>query len=220
MSLETLFNQIKLEFQDVTLGDAYTLPEEDYADTSYWHFDKPHTDLNLTEEEWINQEIHFIDTGSWLPEDRQEAINAIKEKRRMLNRYNDPFEIPCVYLERCATGFSFLVPQAYLFYTPAIMNCVLNDADFNNNVKDPNILFSNSFSSWSSRLKRANSYMLISELLAYFSKRQIELLIDFLTHISLIEGEYDEVANRINDVELANINQSIDNIKLLEFNNA
>lgn len=138
----------------------------------------------------------------------------------MLNRYNDPFEIPCVYLERCATGFSFLVPQAYLFYTPAIMNCVLNDADFNNNVKDPNILFSNSFSSWSSRLKRANSYMLISELLAYFSKRQIELLIDFLTHISLIEGEYDEVANRINDVELANINQSIDNIKLLEFNNA
>ncbi|MFI8143550.1 hypothetical protein [Acinetobacter sp. ABJ_C5_2] len=48
MNIDTLKNQIEFEFKNVTLGYAYTLPEEDYADTSYWYFDKQHSDSNLT----------------------------------------------------------------------------------------------------------------------------------------------------------------------------
>ena len=48
MNIYTLKKKITLEYKNVTLRDAYTLPEEDYADTSYWYFDKQHPDSNLT----------------------------------------------------------------------------------------------------------------------------------------------------------------------------
>ncbi len=38
MNIDTLKNQIEFEFKNVTLGDAYTLPEEDYVDTILWYF--------------------------------------------------------------------------------------------------------------------------------------------------------------------------------------
>jgi hypothetical protein len=38
MNIDTLKKKITLEYKNVTLRDAYTLPEEDYADTSYWFF--------------------------------------------------------------------------------------------------------------------------------------------------------------------------------------
>lgn len=48
MDIETLKKQIEQEYKGVTLGDNYTLAEEDYADTSYWYFDKQHSGSNLT----------------------------------------------------------------------------------------------------------------------------------------------------------------------------
>lgn len=175
MNTENLLQQIKLEFSNVSLGDDYTLPEEDYADTSRWHFDKTRVDLNLTEQEWANQEIHLINTSGWLPEERQEAINAIKEKRRMLNRYPNSIEIPSIYLDRYATGFGYLTPKAYLFYTPAIMIYTLSDSKGGD---------SESFTSWLNRLSWANNYELIADLLKYFDSAQIYILIDFLMNIS------------------------------------
>ncbi|RZK47849.1 MAG: hypothetical protein EOO99_12120 [Pedobacter sp.] len=165
MNTESLLRQIEVEFKNVTLGDDYTLPEEDYADTSYWYFDKRRPDLNLTEEEWANQEIQFFETSGWLTEDHEEAIQAIKEKRKMFNKYSNPFDIPILYLNSYATGFSYLKPQGYLFYTPAIMNCVLNDPELNRDEKYPNILYSNSFHSWVFRLRRANNPESIASLL-------------------------------------------------------
>lgn len=196
METNSLLRQIKREFKNVTLGDAYTLLEEDYADTSYWYFDKRRTDLNLTEEEWIKQEIHFIDTSGWFPEDRQEAIQAIKEKRKMSNRYSDPLNIPSIYLDRYSTGFSFIEPQAYLFYTPAIMIHIL--------IKPEN-LYSSSFQSWLFRLSWANSYESISQLLKYFSKTQVEILINFLTFILSM------------NTDNSRVKECLENIKLLEF---
>ena len=175
MNTENLLQQIKLEFSNVSLGDNYTLPEEDYADTSRWHFDKTRVDLNLTEQEWADQEIHLINTSGWLPEERQEAINAIKEKRRMLNRYPNPIEIPSIYLDRYATGFGYLTPKAYLFYTPAIMIYILSDSKGCDSV---------SFTSWLNRLSWANNYELITDLLKYFDNAQVCILIDFLMSIS------------------------------------
>lgn len=207
MSLETLFNQIKLEFQDVTLGDAYTLPEEDYADTSYWYFDKPHTDLNLTEEEWINQEIQFFETSGWLSPDIEEAILAIKDKRKMRNRFNNPFEIPNLYLNQYAVGFSFLKPMAYFFYTPAIMNSVLTDPDFNYGLRDPEVLNFNSFNSWLNRLSRSNTEDLITDLLKFFNAKQIELLIDFL-HLALkLKSNSYLINDALNNIRLLKTNE-------------
>lgn len=201
MNKETLLKKIKLEFQNVSLGDAYTLPEEDYADTSYWYFDKRRTNLNLTEEEWANQEIHLIDTNGWLPEDRQEAIQAIKEKRKMSNRFSNPLDIPFIYLDRYSTGFSYLKPKAYLFYTPAIMIYVLCDSEGFNSA---------SFKAWLFRLSWANSYELITKLLKHFSKIQVDILIYFLRYVASI--------NSI-DINKERIKECLDNIKLLESNN-
>lgn len=201
MNTENLLQQIKLEFKNVSLDDNYTLPEEDYADTSRWHFDKRRIDLNLTEEEWANQEIHFIDTSGWLLEERQEAINAIKEKRRMSNRYPNPLEIPSIYLERYSSGFGYLTPKAYLFYTPATMIYALNDA---------NGIDSESFRSWLRRLSWANNHELITELLKFFSKNQISILHNFLLHMS--NKTPSELINNL-------MNKCLENIRYLGFNN-
>lgn len=175
MNSEVLLNNIKREFKDITLDNAYTLPEEDYADTSYWYFDKVRTDLNLTEEEWIKQETNFINTSGWYPEDRQAALNAINGKSKMFNRYSNPLDIPFRYLDIYSTGFSFLKPKAYLFYTPSTMIYVLNDSYGINSA---------SFLSWLNRLSCANNYELVSELLKYFTKQQISILVSFLLYIS------------------------------------
>ncbi|MDC4862252.1 DUF6714 family protein [Acinetobacter baumannii] len=183
MDIETLKKKIILEYKNVTLGDAYTLPEEDYADTSYWYFDKRRTDLNLTEEEWVKQELYLLETGNWFIEDFEEAVNAIKEKRKMNNRYSNPFEIPVSYLNNYHTGFSFLKPQGFLFYTPAIMSSVL---------KDTEVLSSPSFLSWFYRLRSSNTFEEISKLLNCFTKAQIEVLKDFLLFISTLSREMKE----------------------------
>ncbi|MFY0084830.1 hypothetical protein ABTP93_22390, partial [Acinetobacter baumannii] len=75
----------------------------------------------------------------WLAADQEEAIQAIKEKRKMANRFSNPLEIPSLYLNMHFTGFSYLTPQAYLFYSPAIMKHYLNE---------PDSLYSNSFRWW------------------------------------------------------------------------
>ncbi|MGB8811208.1 MAG: DUF6714 family protein [Acinetobacter calcoaceticus] len=194
MNIDTLKNQIELEFKNVTLGDAYTLPEEDYADTSYWYFDKRRTDLNLTEEEWVKQELYLLETGNWFREDFNEAVNAIKEKRKMNNRYFNPFEIPVSYLDNYYTGFSFLEPQGFLFYTPAIMSSVL---------KDTEVLSSPGFLSWFYRLRSSNTFEEISKLLNCFTKAQIEVLKDFLLFISTLSLEMKErVGECLNNISL------------------
>lgn len=194
MNIDTLKNQIEFEFKNVTLGDAYTLPEEDYADTSYWYFDKRRTDLNLTEEEWIKQELYLLETGNWFRDEFNEAVNAIKEKRKMNNRYFNPFEIPVSYLDNYYTGFSFLEPQGFLFYTPAIMSSVL---------KDTEVLSSPSFSYWFYRLRRSNTFEEISQLLNCFTKAQIEVLKDFLLFISNISLEKKESVDKcLNNMKL------------------
>lgn len=197
MNIDTLKNQIEFEFKNVTLGNAYTLPEEDYADTSYWYFDKRRTDLNLTEEEWVKQELFLLETGNWFREDFKEAVNAIKEKRKMNNRYNNPFEIPVSYLDNYHTGFGFLEPQGFLFYTPAIMSSVL---------KDTEVLSSLSFFSWFYRLRSLNTFEEISKLLNCFTKAQIEVLKDFLLFISTLSLEMKE-----------GVDECLNNISLLGF---
>lgn len=197
MNIDTLKNQIEFEFKNVTLGDAYTLPEEDYADTSYWYFDKRRTNLNLTEEEWVKQELFLLETGNWFREDFKEAVNAIKEKRKMNNRYSNPFEIPVSYLDNYHTGFGFLKPQGFLFYTPAIMSSVL---------KDTEVLSSPSFFSWFYRLRSLNTFEEISKLLNCFTKAQIEVLKDFLLFTSNLSLEMKE-----------GVDECLNNISLLGF---
>ncbi|WP_336932610.1 hypothetical protein [Acinetobacter bereziniae] len=207
MKNETLLNQIKLDFRNVTLGNAYTLPEEDYADTSYWYFDKKRTDLNISEDQWNNQEIQFFETSGWLSPDIDEAILAIKDKRKMRNRFNNPFEIPNLYLNQYAVGFSFLKPMAYLFYTPAIMNSVLTDPDFNYGLRDPEVLNFNSFNSWLNRLSRSNTEDLITDLLKFFNAKQIELLIDFL-HLALkLKSNSYLINEALNNIHLLKTNE-------------
>ena len=184
MNIDTLKKQIEQEYKDVTLGDNYTLAEEDYADTSYWYFDKQHPDSHLTAEEWASQELGFFETCGWLAADQEEAIQAIKEKRKMVNRFSNPLEIPSLYLNMYFTGFSYLAPQAYLFYTPAIMKHYLNE---------PDSLYSNSLTWWLHRLERANSPDLIKALLEYFDVQQVDVLEKFLLYVFKSSNEYKDI---------------------------
>jgi hypothetical protein len=193
MDKENLLKQIEQEFRHVTLGDNYTLAEEDYADTSYWHFDRPHPNSNLTEDEWAKQEIRFFETCGWLSADQEEAIHAIKQKRKMRNRFENPLNIPVLYLNMHFTGFSYLDSQAYLFYTPAIMI---------NYLSDPDTLYNNSFTWWLSRLKRAESREKIMDLLKYFSEIQIEVLEEFLFYVSELSAENQEVKKALDNLKL------------------
>ncbi|MDF2418003.1 hypothetical protein GWP85_10865 [Acinetobacter beijerinckii] len=191
---ETLLIQVEMGFKNLTLGHDYTLAEEDYADTSHWYFDEKRIDKNLTEEEWRDQEIRFIETSGWLSIDKAEAIQAIKEKRKMANRFSSPLDIPALYLNIYFSGYSYLKPQAYLFYTPAIMKHFLNDND---------TFYSNSFTSWLDRLIWANTYENIEKLLKYFSKEQIFLLKEFL-HYALGTN-----------IEKERLNKALENIELI-----
>lgn len=184
MNIDTLKKQIEQEYKDVILGDNYTLAEEDYADTSYWYFDKQHPDSNLTVEEWASQELGFFETCGWLAADQEEAIHAIKEKRKMRNRFENPLNIPSLYLNMHFTGFSYLEPHAYLFYTPAIMIHYLSEPDF---------LYGNSFRWWLTRLIRANSPDSIKELLEYFDVQQVDVLEKFLLYVFKSSTEYKDV---------------------------
>lgn len=195
MNKENLLKQIEQEFKGLSLGNNYTLAEEDYADTSYWYFDKQHPDSNLTAEEWASQELGFFETCGWLTADQEEAIQAIKEKRKMANRFSNPLEIPSLYLNMHFTGFSYLTPQAYLFYSPAIMKHYLNE---------PDSLYSNSFRWWLNRLKRANSPDLIKELLEYFDVQQVDVLEKFLLYVFKSSNEYKD------------INIALDNLRLIK----
>ncbi|MDO3665354.1 hypothetical protein [Acinetobacter higginsii] len=194
MDSNYLMKQVDFAFHNVELGNNYTLAEEDYADTSYWYFDKTHPDSNLTEEEWRDQESRFIETGGWLSADQTEALQAIEEKRKMINRFSNPLDIPILYLNCYSSGFSYLKPQAYLFYTPAIMKNFLEDQE---------VFYTNSFTSWLDRLTWANSLESILDLIRYFSKDQIEVLQDFLLYVlsSVVEND---------DVKIA-----LDNLKLI-----
>lgn len=174
MNKEILLNQIKQEFKDLTLGDTYTLAEEDYADTSHWHFDEKHIDSNLTREEWDKQEIEeMIKHRWWLPEDIEEAIKAIKEKRKMSNRFPNPLEIPYLYLNKYRVGFIFLKPQAYLFYTPSIMIHKLCNPDYIDGF---------SFNSWLNVLVLKENDR-FNTFLNCFNNKQLDVLIDFLEYL-------------------------------------
>ncbi len=68
----------------------------------------------------------------------------------MINRYPDWRDIPFEYLEAGSVGFFFLAPEAYRFYSPAILNCFY---------KDPNrVRESLSYSSWSYPFLHPNLY--------------------------------------------------------------
>ncbi|ENU24181.1 hypothetical protein F993_01497 [Acinetobacter proteolyticus] len=194
INAETLLEQIEVKFKNITLGDNYTLAEEDYADTSHWYFDEKGIDHNLTDEEWRDQEVRFFETCSWLSADQEEAIQAIKEKRKMANRFSNPLDIPVLYLNCYSTGYSYLKPQAYLFYTPAIMKYFLSDTE---------ILYSNSFTSWLSRLIGADTYEDVTTLLQFFSKDQVLILKEFLLYATK------------SNVENERLNEALDNVKLI-----
>lgn len=181
MNKECLLIKIKQEFQDIILGNIYTLAEEDYADTAHWYFDKEHIDANLTREEWNKQEIEEIKKHSWwLTEEIEEAI---KEKRKMSNRFPNPLDISVEYLNRYREGFMFLQPQAYLFYTPSIMI---------HKLCNPDSVDGFSFDSWLSRLIFKTDEL--DSLLACFSKKQFSILIDFLNYLRYLDtvDEFDK----------------------------
>jgi hypothetical protein len=197
MNKEILLTQIKQEFKDLTLGDTYTLAEEDYADTSHWHFDEKHIDSNLTREEWDKQEIEeMIKHRWWLPEEIEEAIKAIKEKRKMSNRFPNPLEIPYLYLNKYRVGFIFLKPQAYLFYTPSIMIHKLCNPDYIDGF---------SFNSWLNVLVLEKDDL---NILSYFSKKQFNVLINFLEYLIHL--------NTVDEFDKENIQIALKKIQLFK----
>lgn len=176
MNQQDILMQIKEAFKGVTLGNAYTLAEEDYYDTSHWHFDEKHINNNLTREEWDRQEIEGMSNhGWWLAEEIDEAIGCIQEKRKMNNTFLDPFCIPLIYLETYYWGMVFLQPQAFLFYTPSVMLNVLSSSN-------PNAFNLMVFTSWFYRLSGANDDDWSREKLKCFNTMQINTVIACLSY--------------------------------------
>lgn len=200
MNKENLLAQIKQEFKNVTLGDAYTLLEEDYADTARWHFNEEHIDSNLTREEWDKNVISWIQQESELfSEDIQEAITAIQEKRKMFNRFTDPLDIPAEYLNKYQFGYMFLEPQAFLFYTPSMM--VHEVCNFNS-------VNPFSFNRWLAVLQLGTEDSLKS-LFSFFNKKQFTILIDFLKYLINLDT--------VNEVDKEDIKIVLKKVQSIQF---
>lgn len=198
MNKEDLLTQISQEFKSVTLGDAYTLAEEDYYDTAHCHFDEACPLYFMSQEEWDNQEIEGMTKHSWwLPEEIEEAIKAIKEKRKILNRFPNPLDIPYEYLNAYGSSFGFLKPQAYLFYTPSLMIHQLCNSDYIDN--------GFSFTSWLGTLQFRDGD-LFHALLNCFNDKQLNVLIDFLKYLLQIgtidEFYQEETKEALNKIQL------------------
>ncbi|MBF7690782.1 hypothetical protein [Acinetobacter pollinis] len=191
MNKEDLLVQISQEFKNVTLGDAYTLVEEDYYDTAHCHFDEACPLYFMSQEEWDKEEIEGMTRHSWwLPEEIEEAIKAIKEKRKISNRFPNPLDIPYKYLEAYGMGFFFLKPQAYLFYTPSMMIHILCNSE--------GVYHGLGFGRWLGVLQFGKEDELNS-LLSHFSKKQFNLLINFLEHLINLDtiDEFDKEDTQI-----------------------
>lgn len=122
---------------DLSDPRVYTLLEADFSDTNFFyrHFDQAPYDNE--QPEWgctMTQVSAGIEARWYSPlsvEDnlqvRQDALYALHHRQKMVNRYPDWRDIPFEYLEAGSSGFSFLAPEAYRFYTPAILNCFYED---------------------------------------------------------------------------------------------
>lgn len=120
-------------FDDVHLENRFTLLEEDFADTSYlrrYPHQQPY-DLNAVDYFSKSNLLNQIKNSDLLIDEKNDLISAINEEQRVINHYLTWGDVPFEYLNKYANGFYFITPEAYLFYTPAlILNLVLNPECF------------------------------------------------------------------------------------------
>ncbi|ELA09174.1 hypothetical protein MOMA_02165 [Moraxella macacae 0408225] len=148
------------------------LAELDYADkycTKFGFPIYPYTFNPETKEKDLQDFENEI--SNWLEKDRVEALNSIRNNRKMLNPYKDWTEVPFEYLNIHYTGFSGLDAKGF-FYTPAVIYNVLERAD--ERLNSAAVLW------WFFRLNDEFLKYRSNDLLKFFNDFQLTLLIEFL----------------------------------------
>ena len=109
-------------FDHIHWGDERTLMEWDYADTSRRFFDQPPLAFDLTPSAAMVREVERIKNSYIPPYQRIRQIELLTTASR--DREGRWQDIQPYYLEAFYTGITFMTPEAFIFYIPAIINRV------------------------------------------------------------------------------------------------
>jgi hypothetical protein len=184
------------QFGDVTLSsDAYTLAEEDWYDTSHAHMDgqpRPCFNFDYPLSQWLADEEQELRSshGWWREIEREEAIEALQQQRKMRNFYPDWQDIPLDYLCVYGTGFTFSSSAGFYFYTPALLMWVFKKDELNDGERH---YLETTFDSWAFNITYLSEQGDLDRKLKDFSDKQIHTLIKLLAQISDPENNLSEV---------------------------
>lgn len=178
-------------FDDVQLEDRFTLLEEDFADTSYLR-KYPHQhpyDKNSIGYFSKSNLLSKIKNSDLLDDEKRDLILAISEGKRVYNHYQTWEEVPFDYLNKYANGFYFITPEAYIFYTPALILYLASNLEYFKGV---------AFDRWLSRLLMEEASR---ESLILFSPLQSIIVRKFLCNLLMNEFTLDFI--EVGDVKRA-----------------
>lgn len=131
----------------------------------------------LTEKYYINIQSDGFDTIQYFDEiDDSLSPNEVEKKP---NPYHSWQDVPFDYLNYHFTGITPLTTLGFLFYTPAIITCLLDDVDERNN--------SVAISWWLYKLQRDVLENQSFDCIQSFNQEQLLILILFLEFLSPFE---------------------------------
>lgn len=193
---QSFIQELHYSFDDIHIGNRFTLLEEDFADTSYlrrYPHQQPYDSDNLGYFSKSNL-LNEIKNSDLLVGEKNDLILAVNEEQRVINHYRTWGVVPFEYLNKYAHGFYLITPEAYVFYTPAlILNLVLN----------PEFFKGVAFDKWLSRLlMEVNEY----NSLTLFNNNQSRLIKKFLSNL-LIDKSI------IDFIEVRDVKRALENIR-------
>ena len=131
-SILKLLDSIEVAFRGVSLGNAYTLLEEDFFDTHYRHFDKI-DDQYLSANNCTPRDLLLKWGFDWPISSQEIAIKAIENRCRAENQFKSWSEVTYNYF--CThNAITFLSPDAFVYYLPAMMQIYLENYQSNLNM--------------------------------------------------------------------------------------
>ncbi|WP_333660562.1 DUF6714 family protein [Acinetobacter sp.] len=184
------------QFGDVTLAtDAYTLAEEDWYDNSHAHMDgqpRPCFNFDYPLSQWLDDEEQALHSsyGYWRELERQEAIEALRQQRKMRNTYPNWQDIPLDYLYAYYTGFTFSSSAGFYFYTPPLLMWMFKQDELNDWQQQH---LDTVFNSWAFNITYSSQQYDLNRKLRNFSDKQLYTLIVLLKLLPNLENNISEI---------------------------
>lgn len=157
-----LLESIDVVFQDVSLGTAYTLLEEDFFDTFYNHFDQIGESF-FSNMDTTPQDVLLKFGFQWPASSHEIAIKAMINRCRAENQFMSWQDVTHDYFYE-HDAISFLSPEAFVYYLPAMMKLYLQGQE--------NMYYLQYFIFYIERAYK--------EIIALLNQEQVSFIIDFL----------------------------------------